>query len=175
MHNWDEEQRWSRRVPRLVKSSFGYCIYVLNLKPLKCNKSISMPLQKWKCFPRFPRSMPPDPLVCHMLCTRTRTCPHFAPPWARRGKHEWVTYCSFTWEMVQKAWASTTLCLCHSTQIMNSSMVCDCLLSDRVADMVTHVLNLWSVVCAWPLTETTSATMPTVLVVCCKICHDPYV
>ena len=104
VHNWDEEQRWSRRVPRLVESS-----------------------------------------------------------------------CWFTWEMVQKAWASTTLCLCHSTQIMNSSMVCDCLLSDRVADMVTHVLNLWSVVCAWPLTETTSATMPTVLVVCCKICHDPYV
>ena len=34
----------------------GYCIYVLNLKPLKCNKSIFMPLYKWKfflCFPRF--------------------------------------------------------------------------------------------------------------------------
>ena len=40
MHDRDEEQRWSRRVPRLVKLSFGYCIYVLNLKPVKRNKSV---------------------------------------------------------------------------------------------------------------------------------------
>ena len=27
-------------MPRLVKLSFGYCIYVLNLKPVKRNKSV---------------------------------------------------------------------------------------------------------------------------------------
>ena len=41
VHDCDE-QRWSRRVPRLVKLSCGYYIYVLNLKPLKCNKSVSI-------------------------------------------------------------------------------------------------------------------------------------
>ena len=43
-----------RRVPRLVKILCGYCIYVLNLKPLKHNKSVSMPLKIFTTFPAFP-------------------------------------------------------------------------------------------------------------------------
>ena len=56
VHDCDE-QRWSRRVPRLVKLSCGYYIYVLNLKPLKCNKAFPCHCESEKfyhvlCFPR---------------------------------------------------------------------------------------------------------------------------
>ena len=41
-------------MPRLVELSCGYCIYVLHLKPLKCNKKHFHAIVKVKRFSTFP-------------------------------------------------------------------------------------------------------------------------
>ena len=58
MHDRDEEQRWSRRVPKLVKLSCGYCVYVPGIKPetSEMQKTTTTTKKKKKAFPSHCKS-----------------------------------------------------------------------------------------------------------------------
>ena len=88
MHDWDEEQRWSRRVPKLVKLSCVYCIYVLNLKH---NKSIPCHIKSEELYHISH--------VSHRSFGRAAICSlsHYWAVLKNRYFRPWVTvlYCSY--------------------------------------------------------------------------------
>jgi len=94
-----------RKVPRLIKISCGYCIYVLNLKPLKHNKSVSIPLWKWKILPRFPHFPRELQKGCYMqpksLCAVLKN--RYFRPWLECS----VSYPELRWLKLKYTWQLT--------------------------------------------------------------------